>query len=203
MRPERLPRACGLALLVPVLLAGCSLTAGGGPAPATAEPVVDRVQTQALILSAHLDAAQRLMGAGPAEQAEIVASARRSFEEAPTASHQLRYALVLGVPNHAASDPATAQRLLTQLLATPETLVPAERGLAQLELAHVERQLALATENQRLATGARRTERERTAAADRRLQAEVEENARLRKALADAEAKLDAIANIETQGRTP
>ena len=57
-----------------------------------------------------------------------------------------------------------------------------------------------------------RAERERNATASRRLQAELEENARLRKALEDAQKKLDAIANIERtiterkpqpEGRTP
>ena len=43
----------------------------------------------------------------------------------------------------------------------------------------------------------RKADRERTANASHRLQAELDENARLRKELDEARAKLDAIANIE------
>jgi hypothetical protein len=53
---------------------------------------------------------------------------------------------------------------------------------------------------------AQRADRERVAATQRRLQAETDENARLRKQVEDAQAKLDAIANIErnlTDRKTP
>ena len=71
---------------------------------------------------------------------------------------------------------------------------PADGGLDQL--CH---QLALAADNRRLQNDSNRTERERLAAVNRRLAAETEENVRLRKALDEAQAKLDAIANIERQ----
>ena len=61
------------------------------------------------------------------------------------------------------------------------------------------RQLALAADNKRLRNDSDRAERERLAAVNRRLAAETEENARLRKSLDEAQAKLDAIANIERQ----
>ena len=57
-----------------------------------------------------------------------------------------------------------------------------------------------------------RDDREKLAALNKRLQLETEENARLRKELDEARAKLDAIANIERslnerkpapEGRTP
>lgn len=193
--------AAGAALL-------CSCTTGTiRPAPAPVpEPVLDRAQVQATLVSAHLQVLQTLMQAGPAQQAEIVSQAKREFEDAPTPSRQLRYALVLATPSHASANMPEARRLLGELLATPETLVPAERALAQLELLHVERHVTASTETRRAQTGADRTERERTAAANRKLQAEVDENARLRKALDEARAKLDAIANIErsiTERKTP
>lgn len=186
--------AMGLAGLA---LTGCSLSGGFGRAPAPAEPVIDRAQTQALLVSGHLEVLQRLLAGRPAEQAEIVASARRDFDEAPTPSRQLRYALVLGTPNHASTDTAEAERLLRELTAMPESLVPAERALARLELAQLERQSLLAAENRRLQAALDRAERERKSSASRRLQAEIDENARLRKALEDAQKKLDAIADIE------
>jgi len=83
------------------------------------------------------------------------------------------------------------------LTAMPESLVPAERALARLELAQLERQSLLAAENRRLQAALDRAERERKSSTSRRLQAEIDENARLRKALEDAQKKLDAIADIE------
>jgi hypothetical protein len=144
-----------------------------------------------------LDALQRLMQAPPAEQAEILAGAQRDFAVAPTPSHELRYALILSTPGHSGFDLARAQQLLREVLAQPETLLPAERALALVTLSTVQRQLTLTAENQRLQSDAERNDRERLAAAGRRLQAEQEENARLRKEIEEAHAKLDAIANIE------
>lgn len=192
MRPSLL--ATGLAALA---LSGCSLTGGLGRTPAPAEPVIDRAQAQALLVSGHLEILQRLLAGRPAEQAEIVAAAKRDFDDAPTPSRQLRYALVLATPNHASTDTAEAERLLRELTATPESLVPAERSLARLELAQLERQSLLAAENRRLQAALERAERDRNSSASRRLQAEIDENARLRKALEDAQKKLDAIADIE------
>jgi len=84
-------------------------------------------------------------------------------------------------PGHGGSDPAAAQKLLAQLLASPELLLPPEQALAQVELAQVELRIVLTEENRRLQQESARNDRERTAAAARRLQAEVDENKRLRK----------------------
>lgn len=192
-------------------LTGCSVMGGAGSS-APAEPVVDRAQTQAMMVSAHLEVLQRLLAGRPAEQAEIVATARRDFEEAPTPSRQLRYALVLAAPGHASTDTVEGERLLRELTAMPESLVPAERSLARLELSQLERQSLLAAENRRLQAEVDRGQRDRNTSASRRLQAELDENARLRRELDDAQKKLDAIADIErsiterkppTEGRTP
>jgi small-conductance mechanosensitive channel len=82
-------------------------------------------------------------------------------------------------------------------MATPETLVFAERAFAYLELQEVTAQLTLAAENHTLQDSAAHADRERLATANRHLQAEIDENAKLRKDLEDARAKLDAITNIE------
>ena len=78
-------------------------------------------------------------------------------------------------------------------------MTPVEHAAAFLELQKIDRQLALAADNRRLQNDSDRAERERLAAVNRRLAAETEENVRLRKALDEAQAKLDAIANIERQ----
>ena len=123
----------------------------------------------------------------------------------------LRYALALTAPGHPARDPVAAQKLLRTVLASPERLNPLERSLALLELQRTDAELRLAEENARLISEAQQIRsREPSPAvsnvAAKRLQAEIEENAKLRRALDEARAKLDAIANIErniTERKTP
>jgi hypothetical protein len=149
------------------------------------------------VLADYLQLLQRLVQAPPAEQAEIMASAQHDYEAAPTPSHELKLALVLATQGHPGTDQPRAQGLLRELMANPETLLPGERALAFLELSQIDDRLTLAAENRRLQAEAVRADRERMANANHRLQTEVEENARLRRELEEARAKLDAIANIE------
>jgi hypothetical protein len=164
-----------------------------GPSPAP----VQQSDPSLAVIGTHLEMMARLTQATPAEQAEIVRSARDAAELAPTTSNRLSYALALVTPGHGLSDPATARQLLTELLARPEALLPAERALAWVCLRDAEQRLILQAENSRLQSDAARIERERSASTNRRLQAEIDENARLKKALAEAQAKLDEIKRIE------
>jgi hypothetical protein len=205
VRPSR-PRqpatrlVAGTALLA--LLAGCgSLGDLGGrererPEPS---PAVDRREVQAQALVFYLELVHRMVLAPAAEQAEIFANIKRDHDTTGTPSAQLRYALALAMPGHPSHDATTAQRLLRQVVATPEALTPVENAVAYLELAQLDRQLALTAEAQRLQSAGDRAERDRLATLQRRLAAEVEENARLRRALEDARNKLEAIADIERQ----
>jgi hypothetical protein len=86
---------------------------------------------------------------------------------------------------------------LREVLASPETLLPAERALAFLQQQQVDRQQSLQADVRRLRENADKNANERNASLARQLKSESEKNARLEKALADAQAKLDAIANIE------
>ncbi len=72
--------------------------------------------------------------------------------------------------------------------------------MALVELKEVEQRLILQAENKRMRDDADATHddsRDRLAAINRRLTAESDENVRLRKALDEARAKLDAITHIE------
>jgi len=194
--PRRLALLSGLALAA--ALGGC---AGGGllsgtrapPAPVAAQPA----STSALVLSEYLLLLQHLVQGSASEQAEIVANARNEYGSAPTPSRELKLALILATPGHPATDQPRAQGLLRELMAHPESLLPAERALAFLELSQIDDHLTLLAENRRLQTDAVREDQARVASANRRLQAELDENAKLRKELEEAHAKLDAIANIE------
>jgi len=186
------------AALGAALLASCSTEFGARDQEVRqATPVVDRNAASAAALTENLQLLQRLVQAAPAEQAEITAAAQRDFDSAPTPSHQLRLALVLANPGHPATDLPRAQRLLRELMANPEMLLSGERALAFLELQQIDDHLTLEAENRRLQGDTQRADRERLGSANRRLQLETDENARLRKELEEARAKLDAIANIE------
>lgn len=206
-----------LTILLGVLLAGCTAISdrgGSRPAPVAA-PSTETIQ--AAQLAAHIGALQLVVQGSPTEQAEVMAQARAGYDQARQGPAALRYGLLLAAPQHPARDPPLAQRLLREALSRPELLGIMERALATVELQRLDSELKLAGENERLVAEAQR-ERDRqrnapsAAALSRRLQAETEENARLRKALDEARAKLDAIATIErsisdrppaTEGRTP
>ncbi|HEV7632220.1 MAG TPA: hypothetical protein VGO41_04470 [Steroidobacteraceae bacterium] len=199
---RRLAAAGSLGALL--LTLGCSSLANlkkPPPAPAPSVEIQNAGQ-----LAGYLEMLQRLVQGSPTEQAEVLAGARAGYEQQHQGPAQLRYALALAAPSHPARDPALAQKLLRETLAAPERLTSVERALALLELQRVDTELRLQTENQRLIAAVER-ERNRdrggpgaatSAAATRRLQAEIDENARLKRALDEARAKLDAIANIET-----
>jgi hypothetical protein len=124
-------------------------------------------------------------------------SAKDAATLSPTTSNRLRYALALATPGHGGSDPVAAQRQLSELLATPETLLPVERLLAIVELQEVDQRLILLEEDKQLREEAPREAKDKLLALNRRLTAESDENARLRKALDEAQAKLEAVTHIE------
>lgn len=191
--PRRFP-----VLALALLLGAC---AGGGgliKSRERPEPVVNRAASaDAEAAREYLDALAELQTAQPARQAEIAQAARATAENTPTTLNKLRYALMLALPGHPASDPVAARRQLSDLLARPELLLPAERALAAMHLSQVEDRLVLAAENRRLQQEAAGRDRDRSAALNRRLQAELDENARLRRALEEAQRKLDAVTQVE------
>jgi len=153
------------------------------------------------IVAEYLATLDRLGRGGAAEQAEIVSATRGAYLADPSTQKRLRYAFVLAVPGHPASDPAGARALLGEALATPETMLPSERALADLMVRDLDARLALTHENETLRSGTTSQDDNRIADLNRRLQAETMEKDRLRRELERAEAKLEAIATLE--GGTP
>ncbi|MGH8249903.1 MAG: hypothetical protein ACREVI_04275 [Steroidobacteraceae bacterium] len=187
MLPERL-LALGMAAM---LSAGCSTA--DRRSDIAPPPLADDGQ----VVTGYLTTLEQLGRAGPAEQAEILQSARSGYLSAPSTQRRLRYAFVLAVPGHAASDPAGARALLGEVLATPETMLPSERALAELMVRDLDARLALTRENEVLRNGVNLVDRDRIAELNRRLQAESAEKERLRRELEQAKAKLEAIATLE------
>ncbi len=192
--------ACALLVLA---LSGCTLVDGWRRRPTPPPPPppsAARVDLELLC---------RLPTDAPARQAAELARARQDAVAAPTATHRLRYALLLATPGHAGADPVAAQRQLSEILSNPDTLSAQERMLATIVLGQVERQLALLASNRRLRERSAAQAEASAADAHRRLIVAEAENARLRKALADAQAKIDAVTHIERSigeragGRSP
>ena len=179
-----------------VALAGCGLGNVLGRTDHTeTEPA--KLRTDLGVIADYLETMRKVSQADPAVQAETFQQTRESAELSPTTANRLRYALAMATPGHGGSDATAAQKLLAQLLASPELLLPAEQALAAVELRQIELRLVLSEENRRLQQEAARLEREHTTTAARRLQTEMDENKRLRKQLEEAQAKLDAVTRIE------
>jgi hypothetical protein len=163
---------------------------------APAQP--DHAQQDLSPIAPLLDLMSALPQGDPARQAELFQSAKDAADLTPTTSNRLRYALALATPGHSGSDPVAAQRQLSELLARPETLLPVERLLALVELKEVEQRLILLAENKRVRDDALQDDtRDKLQATKTRLAAESDENVRLRKALDEARAKLEAVTHIE------
>jgi hypothetical protein len=194
MRPERI-----IALLAAAsLVAACSSVDdwSGLKRRKDTTPVAQTDDGQ--VVAGYLSILDRLGRGGAAEQAEIVESTRSAYLAEPSTQKRLRYAFVLAVPGHAASDPAGARTLLGDAPATTETLLPSERALADLMVLNLDARLALTSENETLRNGRSAvTVDSRLADLDRRLQAETAEKERLKRDLERAEAKLEAIATLE------
>ena len=147
-------------------------------------------------LKIYLQTMNGLASPDPARQADIFYEVEREYTRAPTTSNTLRYAVALVTADHPASKPAEGKKLLDTLMATPERMTPSERDLAAVLIHDTNSRLRLEAENRRLA--ATLDDRGRSQAnSDKRVQAQVEENNRLRRALAEAQQKLDAIKEIE------
>lgn len=193
MRPER-PIAL---LLAAVLAAGCTNMDDWSNAKRRKDTTPVTRTDDGELVADYLATLNRLGQGGDAQQAEIIESTRNAYLADPTTRKRLRYAFVLSVPGHAASDPAGARALLGEALATPETLLPSERALADVMVRDLDARLALTRENESLRNGSASEEAARIAELRGRLQAEIAEKERLRRELERAEAKLEAIATLE------
>ena len=187
--------ACALAL---AWLGGCTAGHGFAHQKAAQAPPPQNPSQDLAPITPLLEMMSNLPQGDPARQAEMFQSAKDAAEVTPTTSNKLRYALALATPGFSGSDPVAAQRQLAELLARPETLLPIERLLALVQLKEVEQRLILQAENKRMRDEALHDDsHDKIQALNRRLAQESDENVKLRKALEEARAKLDAITHIE------
>lgn len=186
--------SCGVALTLCVSACsdlGTRLRSGGDLAAG---------RTANSLLVQRLADLSRLARGDTDDQAALLAERRALFHGAPSPATALDYALALGRPGHDGQDSTEARALLQLALSAPGGLDPVERALAETANAEIELRLKLEQDNRRLADEVR-AQRDATSSArtsaNRRLQAELEENSRLRKALDEAKAKLQAVAALE------
>lgn len=148
-------------------------------------------------LALYLATMRDLVDGDPVVQADAFRNAEEFAERTPTTTARLNLALALATPGHPSSNAAEAQKMLNELLAAGDSLLPEERVLATVHLKEVEQRLILDAEAQRLQRAAAAATAARNDQNAQRLQAAQEENRRLRLELDEARAKLDAITNIE------
>jgi chromosome segregation ATPase len=179
-----------LCLLIAGVAAGCGLAPSKESSPPTQTASGDSG------LAAYLDTMNRLANSEPAQQADVFYEVERAYTSAPTTANTLRHAIALVTPGHPASNLAEGKKQLEQLLAIPERLVPAERNLAAFLVKDADTRLQLQADIRRLTATV--DERVRNQAnSDRRVQALQDEIARLKRALDEAQQKLDAVKSIE------
>jgi hypothetical protein len=145
----------------------------------------------------YLQTLRSLIEGDPVEQADVFRNVAAAADASPTTTNRLMLALALATPTHPSSDEAKAQKLLSELLAAGDTLLPEERTLALIHLKDVEARLILDAEAGRLQRAAAAASAERNDRTTQQLQAALEENRQLKLALDDVRARLDAITNIE------
>ncbi len=193
--PIRSGKAVALIVLV-ALVSGCAQTSDWLKGLRTARP------EEPIILGApetdtYLNEIYDLVSGDPYIQVEIFSDAKAAATLTPDPSSQLRYALVLATPGHAETDPLQAQSMLRELLSQTELMTSGEIALATIHLQEVEERLVLEAEAKRLRAENAQAASTEQRAISQRLNTVEADNRRLRREVADAEQKLEAITSIE------
>jgi hypothetical protein len=185
-----------LTLTAALLVSGCADSLFAPKPPAPPKPVIDHKAASSEALADDFAVLDKLIEAAPQQQMQIVGSAEEAFRTTPTQSKKLRLALILGTPDQAGSDLPRAEEMLQELSDDPQSsLLPGERTLLSLQLKQIGDYLTLEAENRTLQADAARANQ--LAPLKHRLDGAAGENAKLKKELQEAQAKLAAIANIE------
>jgi hypothetical protein len=185
-----------LAVMAALLVSGCTDGLFAQKPPPPPKPVIDHKAASSEALADDFAVLDRLIEAPAQQQMQIVGSAEEDFRTTPTQSKKLRLALILGTPGQAGADLPRAEEMLQELSDDPQSsLLPGERTLLSLQLKQISDYLTLVAENRTLQADAARANQ--LAPLKHRLDGAAGENAKLKKELQEAQAKLAAIANIE------
>ncbi len=189
-------RAFAMTAMVVAMLSGCGQTADWiqGRISSGSE---DSEILGAPEVEVYIAELGRIASGDPAAQAEIYADAAAAAQLTPSPATNLRFGLVLSIPGHPESDPVRAQSILREVLAQTILLTPAEISLAVIHLNNAERQSVASSESRRLRAASSRAAQTQEQAITQRLTTVEADNRQLRRDLADAEQKLEAITSIE------
>lgn len=196
--PGLMKRPPNLVVLAAVtLLNGCAnlqpepVQADAVPAPAVAKA------PPPASLAPYLDTLAKMAPGDPVRQQAELAATLASAQQSRGAGDTLRYALALGSAGHASSNPVEAKRLISELLAGTHDLEPGELAFANAYLREFDARVALYAELARQREDAEQRLKSLDASADLRVDSLAAENRYLRRALAEAERKLEAVAEME------
>lgn len=188
---SRLPLLfCALAVLS--ACAGLSGTRGDSETATASPPAAPPP-----VLAPYLDTLAKMAPGDPSRQDAELAATLEAAQQTRSSTDTLRYALALGSAGHARSNPVEAKRLISELLASPNTLDPTETSFAQAYLREFDARVALYAELARQREESEQKLKSLDATADRRTDALAAENKQLKRALAEAERKLEAVAEME------
>jgi DNA repair exonuclease SbcCD ATPase subunit len=184
----------GVVLCLVGLLSACASlgTTGSRVAAETAPPPAPPP-----VLAQYLETLARMAPGDPARQQAELAATLGAAQQTRSSADTLRYALALGSAGHASSNPVEAKRLISELLASPNTLDPAETAFAQAYLREFDARVALYAELARQREELQQKLKSLDDTADRRADALAAENKQLKRKLAEAERKLEAVAEME------
>jgi hypothetical protein len=189
-----------IARIVCLALAAGALTACANLQPAdkggTAGPAAE-ASPQPASITTYLDLLDRMAPGDSLRQSAELAGTLASAQQNPTSANRLRYAIALGAAGHSLSNPVEARRLITELLAGQNDLSPQEVSLANALLREYDARVALYADLARQREESDRKLKSVDADGDRRYNALNVETQRLKKALAEAERKLEAVAEME------
>ena len=204
-------------LILPVLVAAAVAASLGLTACST---LLDRAGSEQIaapaaaptppppVLAPYLETLAKMAPGDSARQQSELESRLAAAQTTGNSSDTLRYALAVGAAGYPSSNPVEAKRLITELLASPNTLEPLEVSFATAYLREFDARVALYAELARQREESEQKLRSLDATAERRADALAAENKQLKRALADAERKLEAVAEMERSlleqaGETP
>jgi len=179
------------------LLSGCA-SLQPGPVQVDSGPAAAATQTPPpASLAPYLDTLAKMAPGDPVRQQAELAATLASAQQSRSADDTLRYALALGSAGHASSNPVEAKRLISELLASTHDLEPVELAFASAYLREFDARVALYAELARQREDSEQRLKSLDASADLRADTLAAENKYLRRALVEAERKLEAVAEME------
>jgi hypothetical protein len=178
-------------------IAGCAGLAGPTRATGDSATAQQTLPPPSPPLAGYLDTLSRMAPGNPALQQAELETTRAAAQQSRGSADTLRYALALGSAGHPGSNPLEAKRLITELLASPNTLTPAEVDFAAAWLREFDARVALYAELARQREESVQALNSLDTTADRRADALAAENKQLKRKLAEAERKLEAVAEME------